>query len=162
MADRNSPTVLKPKQTTRPVADPHALRKQIEEFRRSQAQVIRDSITELQANRDEVERQAKLALEELGTQINEFERLLNELERGMPGEGVNGGATAQLSPDEQLKADARRVVQELRASGSWIRRDELAKLVHNGDVEAALGTFSADDFESRGSGDQIEYRWVGL
>ncbi len=163
MADRTTTQVLKPKTTGRPVADPQSLRKQIDDFRRSQSQVIKDSITELEANREEIERQARMALDEIANQIGEFEKLLDDVEGIGAGEPhTNGGANKSMTAEEQLKADARRIVQELRASGSWISRGDLARLVRDGNVEAALATFNADDFEKRGNGDSIEYRWVGL
>lgn len=164
MADRSTTTqVLKPKAATRSVADPQSVRKQIDEFRRTQSQVIKDSIAELQASREEIERQARMALEEIASQLSEFEKLLAEVEGGQGGRPhTNGGSHKDMSAEEQLKADARRVVQELRASGSWIPRTELAKLVRDGNVEAALATFSPDDFEKRGNGSGVEYRWVGL
>jgi hypothetical protein len=165
MADRPTTQLLKPKAASRPVADPQAVRKQIDEFRRTQSQVIQDSITELQANREEIERQARMALEEIAHQIGEFEKLMGDLDgHGGGAAHTNGGATKDMTAEEQLKADARRIVQELRASGSWISRSELAKLVRDGNVEAALATFSSDDFEKRGTpgSSNVEYRWVGL
>lgn len=163
MADRPTTQMLKPKTSARPVADPQSLRKQIDEFRRSQTQIIKDSISELEANREEVERQARLALDEIANQISEFEKLLDDVEGIGSGEPhANGGVSKNMTAEEQLKADARRIVQELRASGSWTSRGELARLVRDGNVEAALATFNADDFEKRGSGDSVEYRWVGL
>lgn len=163
MADRPTTQVLKPKAAGRPVADPQSLRKQIDEFRRSQSQVIKDSINELEANREEIERQARMALEEIAHQIGEFEKLLGDVEGIGSGEPhTNGGVSKDMTAEEQLKADARRIVQELRASGSWISRSDLSRLVRDGNVEAALSTFSPDDFEKRGNGDRVEYRWVGL
>lgn len=163
MADRPTTQVLKPRQSNRAVADPQSVRKQIDEFRRTQSQVIKDSISELQASREEIERQARMALEEIASQLGEFEKLLTEVEGGEGGRPhTNGGSPKDMTAEEQLKADARRVVQELRASGSWIARSDLAKLVRDGNVEAALGTFSPDDFEKRGNGSGVEYRWVGL
>jgi hypothetical protein len=163
MADRTTTQVLKPKATGRAIADPQSLRKQIDEFRRSQSQLIKESISELQANREEIERQARMALEEISHQLGEFEKLLDDVEGiGATEPHTNGGATKDMTAEEQLKADARRIVQELRASGSWISRGDLARLVRDGNVEAALATFNADDFEKRGNGNNVEYRWVGL
>lgn len=150
------------------IGDPQAIRRAIEEFRRQQAQSIRESIGELEAARAEVERQARAAVEDLTAQIGEFTQLLQDLNEslGKAGPAAGNGAArpgnGEPATDERLKADARRVVQELRASGSWLSIAQLSQIIGGGDVEAALATFNPEDLERRGSGRAAEYRWVGL
>lgn len=133
--------------------DPSAILSEIEEFKRSKTQPVRDQIAKLEGDRDEIE-----------GQIEELRRLLDKLEGREPGRasgrGKGGGGDLTGADLAAKGADA---IKFLRSrAGEWIKGGEIGKAIGYGKVaEAISAATDGEDVERKGQGRNREYKVKG-